>query len=118
VILPHTSRVGEDATAAVDLALDRGALLVSAEAIGAMQVMLDDTTGYLKQRVQFGQPLATFQVLRHRLVDMALALEEARAALDVAVAGMGENPARRGEGVAVAKIISARSARLVSQQAV
>lgn len=118
VSLPRQARIGGDAGAALDLALDRAALLVSAESIGAMQVMIGDTAAYLKQRVQFGQPLANFQVLQHRLVDMELALEETRAAVDMAIAGMTEDARTRGEGVALAKIIASRSARLVSQQAV
>ena len=52
--------------------------LLGYEAVAIMQVMNEKTRRYLKTREQFGQPLSTFQVLRHRLVEMHVQEELAR----------------------------------------
>jgi alkylation response protein AidB-like acyl-CoA dehydrogenase len=105
-----------DATTAIDQALDRGALLAMAEAVGAMGVLFDDTMAHLRTRQQFGQPLARFQALQHRAVDMSIALEEARAVVEAA--GDAAEPDAFARAVAVAKVVGSRSARLVAREAV
>lgn len=42
------------------------------------ELALEDAIRYSKERIQFGQPIANFQVLRHKMVDMALDIEKAR----------------------------------------
>jgi len=64
--------------AILDAALDYGAGLLCAEALGAMQALFDATLGYLKTRQQFGAPIGKFQALQHRMADMAIHLEQAR----------------------------------------
>jgi alkylation response protein AidB-like acyl-CoA dehydrogenase len=58
-----------DATAASQL-LDAGALAVTAEAVGAAEAALRLTTSYVKQRIQFGRPIASFQGVKHPLAEM------------------------------------------------
>lgn len=70
-------RVGEGG-AILDGALDYGAGLLCAEALGAMQALFDTTLEYLKTRQQFGAPIGKFQALQHRMADMAIHLEQAR----------------------------------------
>lgn len=69
--------VGEGG-AILDAALDYGAGLLCAEALGAMQALFDTTLEYLKTRQQFGAPIGKFQALQHRMADMAIHLEQAR----------------------------------------
>ncbi len=45
-------------------------LALCAEAVGAMEVLYKDTVTYTQEREQFGHPLADFQVLQHRMVEM------------------------------------------------
>jgi alkylation response protein AidB-like acyl-CoA dehydrogenase len=71
-----------------------GILAVSAEAVGAMEMLYKDTVQYTQEREQFDHPLADFQVLQHRMVDMFMEYEQAksllyRATLEVVQNGAG-----------------------------
>jgi alkylation response protein AidB-like acyl-CoA dehydrogenase len=46
-------------------------LIIAAMSLGAAQRALDDTIAYVREREQFGQTIATFQAVRHRLADVA-----------------------------------------------
>ncbi len=66
---------------------DTAAILLAAEQIGAASRCLDLTVEYTKQRVQFGRPIGSFQALKHRMADLYVAVESARAVVGDAVAG-------------------------------
>ncbi len=59
--------------------LDRTRPGVGAQAVGIAQGALDACLKYTKEREQFGQPIANFQVIQHMLADMATQIEAARA---------------------------------------
>ncbi len=59
-------------------AFDLGALATSAVLLGAGRAMLELTTGYAKQRTQFGRPIGQFQAVKHQLADVYVGLELAR----------------------------------------
>jgi len=104
----------------IEQALDEATLAVCAEAIGVMQRLMRDTLDYVRQRKQFGVPIASFQVLQHRLVDMQLALTQAEA-LTLAVAeeaGRSVCAVARARAVSSAKVAVAKACRVVSQGAV
>ncbi|MEJ8279452.1 acyl-CoA dehydrogenase family protein [Pseudonocardia spirodelae] len=54
-------------------------LVAAAQGIGMAQRTFDDLLGYLREREQFGRPIGTFQVVRHRIADLAIEIEAARA---------------------------------------
>jgi len=58
--------------------LDGGRLNIGACSVGGARACLDASRDYMKDRKQFGQPLADFQALQFRLADMATELESAR----------------------------------------
>jgi alkylation response protein AidB-like acyl-CoA dehydrogenase len=58
--------------------LDRGAIALAAEMVGGAQKAIDMTVAYLKEREQFGGPIGRFQALKHRLADIAVAIDAAR----------------------------------------
>jgi len=58
--------------------LQMGTCLFCAYMAGAAQKVVDMTTEYGKERVQFGRPITTFQATSHRLVDMLLLAEGAK----------------------------------------
>jgi alkylation response protein AidB-like acyl-CoA dehydrogenase len=98
---------GADAAAARDWALDARNAALCAEAAGLMARMLADTAAYLQQRKQFGVPIATFQVLRHRLADMQMALLKAEGLTERAVLSEGELGWTRTVSAAVVETIDA-----------
>ncbi|MCH8140056.1 MAG: acyl-CoA dehydrogenase family protein [Proteobacteria bacterium] len=56
-------------------------LALSAEAVGAMEILYKDTVDYTQQREQFDHPLADFQVLQHRMVEMFMEYEQCKSLL-------------------------------------
>lgn len=105
---------------AIEDALDFATALLCADAVGAMQSALDATLDYTKTRKQFGVPIASFQVLQHRMVEMLVTLEQARSMAIRAAAQVdgGGDAAERSRVVSGAKIKVADAARLISQEAV
>ncbi len=57
---------------------DAGLVLLAADAFGGAWRLVEDSTEYAKTREQFGQPIAQFQAVKHRLADMAVEIEPAR----------------------------------------
>ncbi|NRG18400.1 acyl-CoA dehydrogenase family protein [Rhizobiales bacterium] len=58
--------------------LDGGRINIGACSLGAAQTCLDRAVDYMKERKQFGKPIAEFQALQFRVADMATELEAAR----------------------------------------
>ena len=69
--------------------LDHTRLTIGAQALGIAQGALDYATGYVKEREQFGKPIAEFQGVQFMLADMAMETEAARQLIYVA-AGKAE----------------------------
>ena len=76
-----TTAIGNDPGLA-----DTAAILLAAEQIGAAARCLDLTVEYTKARVQFGRPIGSFQALKHRMADLYVAVQSARAVVNDAVA--------------------------------
>jgi alkylation response protein AidB-like acyl-CoA dehydrogenase len=89
---------GEAATAAVQAALAQGRLVQAATLCGLAQRLLEVSISHTRDRVQFGQALANFQVVRHRLVDMHLQVAQAKALWRQALAAAGEYSAHGAHG--------------------
>jgi len=78
-----TSDVGPDPGLA-----DIAAVLLAAEQIGAAARCLQLTVEYTKQRVQFGRPIGSFQALKHRMADLYVAVQSAKAVVGEAVSAL------------------------------
>ncbi|MCA4723095.1 acyl-CoA dehydrogenase family protein [Mycolicibacterium fortuitum] len=120
VRVPASALQGAEGQAwpSLDLARDEGAAAVCAEAVGGMRKVLADTVEYCKQRQQFGLPIGSFQVLQHRMVDMHMEVEQAAAAVYLAVLNLDAEPPQRAKAVSAAKATIGRAARFVGQNAV
>jgi len=118
--LPASALLGPEGQAgpSLELARDEGAAAVCAEAVGGMRKVLADTVEYCKQRQQFGQPIGSFQALQHRMVDMHMEVEQASAAMYLAVLNLDSDAVTRAKAVSAAKATVGRAARFVGQNAV
>ncbi len=103
----------------IELAVDRGIAALCAEAVGAMERLIELTAEHLRTRRQFGQPIGAFQALQHQLADMAIATEQARSmALLAAAQADGADRARRRAAVSAAKVTIGQSGRSVGELAI
>jgi len=120
VALPADARLGDgsDALRAIEAVVDRAMAALGAEAVGIMQTLLDTTLEYTKIRKQFGRPLSANQVIRHRLADMAMQVDEGRSmALRAALMADAE-PVARSRAASGAKAKIGKCARFVAEQSV
>jgi alkylation response protein AidB-like acyl-CoA dehydrogenase len=99
-------------------ARDRAMALLAAEAVGLLDVTLEQTIAYTGQRRQFGRPIAEFQALQHRMVDMYLESELARSSAWLAVQALNMDPATRARAVSSAMVNVAQAGRFVGEQAI
>lgn len=108
----------EDAGAAVERVVHGAIAALTSDAVGAMAALVEQTVEYCKTRVQFGQPIAKFQIIQHRLVDMKVKEEEARASALFATLSLDGPADQRARAVSGAKAKVGRAARFVAQAAV
>jgi alkylation response protein AidB-like acyl-CoA dehydrogenase len=121
VLLDSGARIGaaNEAFAALDDGHALATVAVIAESLGVMDRALHTTRGYLLERRQFGVAIASFQALRHRLADMAIAVEQSRAMLQHALHSLHEaDRALRRRALARAKALAGRNGRFVGAQAI
>jgi len=131
VALPEVAvlQTGQAADDNIASALDAGALGVCAEALGVLEKMMADTLAHVRERRQFGVPIAGFQALQHRLADMHIAIAQAEA-LTWAVADAPDDAGEAGSttndttaqsralAVSAAKVTVGAACRTVGQGAV
>ncbi|MFZ4296319.1 acyl-CoA dehydrogenase family protein [Streptomyces cinereoruber] len=98
VRIPADRMIGAEGTgfATAMKTLDHTRITIAAQAIGIAQGALDYAKGYVKERKQFGKPIADFQGVQFMLADMAMKLEAARQ-LTYAAAAKSERVAAGGE---------------------
>ena len=103
----------------VEKVMDEATVALCAEAVGVLRKLHEGTLEYTKQRKQFGQPIATFQVLQHRMVDMFIQVEQAVSMTYMATIKVDdEDAAERAKAVSAAKVQIGRACRFVGQNAI
>jgi hypothetical protein len=102
----------------VEQVVDEAIAAVCAEACGVLRRLYEGTLAYTKERKQFGAPIASFQVLQHRMVDMFMQLEQAVSMTYMAHIRLGEAPGERAKAISAAKVQIGRACRFVGQNAI
>jgi alkylation response protein AidB-like acyl-CoA dehydrogenase len=98
----------------VGAALDRMRMVtlagVAAEQVGCAQAALVATLSYVRERQQFGRAVGSYQAIKHALADVALAVEQARAAAYHAAWTLDARPDEAGAAVSHARIVCTQAA--------
>ncbi len=102
----------------VERVVDEAIAATCAESLGVLRRLHEGTLAYTKERKQFGVPIASFQVLQHRMVDMFIQLEQSISMTYMAHVKLGENDVERAKGVSAAKVQIGRACRFVGQNAI
>jgi alkylation response protein AidB-like acyl-CoA dehydrogenase len=112
--------VGKDGNAWPGLraALREGATALALEQVGAAQHVLEFTTQYAKARIQFGRPIGSFQVIKHKLVDMLVEVEGAKSAAYDALRALAENDADFETAASVAKAVCSEAYYRIAAQSI
>ena len=109
---------GESAAAALDRAERDFLLATAAEAAGGIGWCLDATIAYAKERVQFDQPIGSFQAVAHACVDMLAAFQAVSAAARYAAIAAAEGSADAPMAAHVAALRAGEAYRAVTESAI
>ena len=118
-VLPADSVVGEVDRGWPQLmaGLDTERLILAAQMLGIAERAFQDCLDFVSERTQFGQPVGSFQALKHRLADLATEIECTRL-LVFDVARRADEPADRGGNMtrmaSMAKLKASEVAKSVS----
>lgn len=104
----------EPAGTSLDTAFDLAVLATSAQLLGLGEHLLDESVAYVKQRRQFGREIGSYQVIKHALADVRIALDFARPLLHGAALAPD---ATRARDVSAAKVACGDAAYLASRTA-
>jgi alkylation response protein AidB-like acyl-CoA dehydrogenase len=98
--------------------LRRGAVGAAAEMLGAARRCLDMAVGYAKVREQFGQPIGSFQAIRHKCSEMLLEVENSHSAVYYAAWALDAKAEDEALAASVAKAYVGDAARKVCGEAI
>ncbi|EGK12728.1 acyl-CoA dehydrogenase [Kroppenstedtia eburnea] len=119
VRVPHENilgRIGEGFKQFL-ITLDGGRIGIGAMAVGIAQGAYEAALQYAKERQQFGRPISKFQVIQHKLADMAMNIELARNMVYKA-AWLKDQGRKFSKEAAMAKLFASEVAMGVCDQAV
>ena len=114
VVVESSRRLaGTDIALGIAGAVEEATLGWALTTVGACQRILDLVVDYVKQRHQFGVPIGSFQAVKHKAVDMYVAIERARAVAQFAALTIVENDPRQTVAVSMAKAAAGDCQRIV-----
>ncbi|MGH9202580.1 MAG: acyl-CoA dehydrogenase family protein, partial [Vicinamibacterales bacterium] len=98
--------------------LDLATAAICVETVGVGQRALEMSVQYAKERVQFGKPIGSFQAVKHKCVDMMVAVENARSLSYYAAWAVDERNAEAGQAVPMAKAYCSDMGKNVTSDAI
>jgi len=99
-------------------AIEESVTVLALETVGTCQAIFDMTLEYAKHREQFGVPIGSFQAIKHKLADMLIALERARATGYFAALTIAEDDERRSLAASTAKVAAGECERLLGKEGI
>lgn len=109
---------GELAAAMQRDALNRGALGAAAQSMGLAKRMIDLSVQYTAERKQFGVAIGTFQAVKHKMADIAVRLEYAKAPLARAAYELATNGNKQDEAVSHVKFAASEVGNLAAKHCI
>jgi alkylation response protein AidB-like acyl-CoA dehydrogenase len=116
--VPGEALLSEDALPLIERIVDEATVAVCAEGVGVARRLHAGTLDYAKQRKQFGRPIAEFQVLQHRMVDMFMEVEQAQSMTLMATLKLDLPAAERMAAVSQAKAKVGKGLKFTGQSAI
>ena len=98
--------------------LDRSAIGVAAQMLGAAEQAFDDTIEYIKEREQFGVPIGSFQALQHRAVAVFTDIALTRSAVLAAARAVDQAPGEVARLSALANAMASEALLHAAKEAV
>lgn len=120
VRVPKSQLIGTGARG-IEIAVDKATACTASELLGASRAMFEMTVDYLKTRVQFNQPIGSFQAIQHRAAWLYVELEMAHSAVMAAFEMLDQSDADdavRSQLVSLAKWKAGEAADKISREAV
>lgn len=93
-------------------------LALAAETLGVCQSLFERTLAYVKEREQFGVAIGSFQAVKHKIVDVFVAVEKLRALVYFASLTLDEGDPRAASAVSMAKAAGGDTSRLACKEAI
>jgi alkylation response protein AidB-like acyl-CoA dehydrogenase len=116
VFVPAHGRLeGAAVATGIAAAREEATLGWALSSIGASQRILDLVLTHVKERHQFGKPIGSFQAVKHKAVDIYIAIERARATAQFAALTIAEGDQRRSVAVSMAKAAAGDAQRVAFQ---
>ena len=122
VLVPDDRALGEpgsvDSSSGVTRAVQEATVALALETVGTCDALFQMVLSYVKDRRQFGVAIGSFQAVKHKMTNMYLALERARALCYFAVAAIDEDTSARATATSMAKAASDECQRLVCRDSI
>jgi alkylation response protein AidB-like acyl-CoA dehydrogenase len=112
-IAPSGTKVGS-----ANALLDHAALITAAQLVGIADAMLEQATDYAKNRSQFGQPIGSFQAVKHHLATAVVKIEFAKPVIQRAAVALAAGSASAPVHVSHAKLAASDAAWAMSETAI
>ncbi len=101
---------GADGKQLIEQSFNRGALGAAAQALGLAKRMIDISVKYTSDRQQFGKAIGSFQAVKHRMANVAVPLEYAKAVVHRAAYSVANHHPDAAAHVSHAKIVACEAA--------
>ncbi len=118
--VPKENLIGKEGTGFIVTlkTLDESRFGVASQGVGLAQGALEEAVAYARQRVQFGQPISSFQAIQHMIADMATQVEAARCLVYAGARTFDSGVTTVTEEGAMAKLFASDTAMRVTTDAV
>jgi alkylation response protein AidB-like acyl-CoA dehydrogenase len=98
--------------------VEQATVALATEMVGTCQAIFDIVHAYVQEREQFGVKVGSFQAIKHKLANMYVSVESARATAYFAAATIAESDDRRAIAVAMAKASVGDCQKLLTQEGI